>query len=34
MAWKNGKVVSYRIQSENKGFVNVRVNGEVKKVRV
>ncbi len=34
MAWKNGKVVSYRIQSENKGFVNVRVNGEVKRVRV
>lgn len=34
MAWKNGKVVNYRIASENGAFVNVRANGKVKKTKV
>lgn len=34
MVWKNGKVVNYRIASENGGFVNVRANGKVKKTTV
>lgn len=34
IAWENGKVVNYRIASKNGGFVNVRVNGELKKAKV
>eukprot|EP00825_Cyclidium_porcatum_P020467 TRINITY_DN23176_c0_g1_i1.p3 TRINITY_DN23176_c0_g1~~TRINITY_DN23176_c0_g1_i1.p3 ORF type:complete len:215 (+),score=6.00 TRINITY_DN23176_c0_g1_i1:618-1262(+) len=34
ISWKNGKVVNYRIASENSGFANVRMNGEVKKIKV
>ena len=34
ITWNNRIVVNYRIASENAGFVNVQVNGELKKVKV
>jgi len=33
IAWKDGKVVTYRIASDKARSVSVRVNGELKTVR-
>jgi len=33
MAWKDGKITTYKISSPNKTKVKVKVNGEMKEIR-